>query len=32
MKKLLSNFTIMMLVAAIALTSCGDKQQAENEN
>ena len=31
MKKLLSNFTIMMLVAAMALTSC-DQQQAENEN
>lgn len=28
MKKLLSNFTIMMLVAAMALTSC-DQQQAE---
>lgn len=31
MKKLLSNFTIMMLVAAMALTSC-DQQKAENEN
>ena len=31
MKKLLSNFTIMMLVAAMALTSC-DQQQVENEN